>query len=160
MGVYNDANSGQAKIIILPNAVSEGDTLDFAVTTWMNRGGESTIVQLSGSDGGAFAASALNEDNWIEVWIPYTGKSLSYPKAWYRETADDEWTEHSDASIEYEEATSFGVVQVDKGGYYTISNEPDILAYAAIVLGVLLFMTAMFFVIKRNCTKGDSKGTN
>jgi len=159
-GYYGNANAGEAKIVILPMSVTEGDSLDFAVTTWLNRGGESTIVQLSGSDGGAFAAEALNEDNWIEVWIPYTGKSLSYPKAWYRETADDEWTEHSDASIEYEESTSFGVVQVDKGGYYTISNEPDILAYVAVVLGVLLFMTALFFVVKRNCMSGGAKGTS
>ena len=74
------------------------------------------------------------------MWIPYTGKSLSYPKAWYRETAEDEWTEHSDASIEYEESTSFGVVQVDQGGYYPISNEPDPLAYAAVILGALVFV--------------------
>jgi len=159
LGYFGSANAGQAKIVILPNSVSEGDSLDFSVTTWLNRGETSSIVQLSGSDGGAFAADALNDDNWIEVWIPYTGKSLSYPKAWYRETPDDEWTEHSDASVEFEEATSFGVVQVDKGGYYTLSNEPDILAYAAVVLGVLLFMTAMFFVVKRNCMKGGDAGS-
>jgi len=159
-GFMGDATAGQAKIVILPNSVNDGDSLDFAVTTWLNRGGESSIVQLSGSDGGAFAAEALNDDNWIEVWIPYTGKSLSYPKAWYRETAEDEWTEHSDASIEYEESTSFGVVQVDKGGYYTISNEPDPLAYAAVILGALVFVTAMFFVIKRNCMKDASTSKN
>ena len=150
-GFYGEANSGQAKIVILPDSVNDGDSLDFAVTTWLNRGEESTIVQLSGSDGGAFAADALVDDRWIELWIPYTGKSLSYPKAWYRETAEDEWSEHSDASIEYEASTSYGVVQVSEGGYYTISNEPDILAYCAVIVGILLFATAMFFVIKRNC---------
>lgn len=151
-GYYGEATPGQAKIVILPSSVTEGDSLDFSVTTWLNRGGESTIVQLSGSDGGDFASAALDDDKWIEVWIPYTGKSLSYPKAWYRAEADDDWEEHSDASIEYEASTSYGVVQVNQGGYYTITNEPDILAYAAIVLGVALFATAMFFVVKRNCT--------
>merc|ERR1719150_915763 len=111
-GYFGEANAGQAKIVILPNSVSEGDSLDFAVTTWLNRGGESTIVQLSGSDGGAFDA---------------------------------------DASIEYEASTSYGVVQVNEGGYYTISNEPDVLAYCAVIVGILLFATAMFFVIKKNC---------
>jgi len=150
-GYFGAANSGQAKIVILPDSVNGGDSLDFLVTTWLNRGEESTIVQLSGSDGGAFAADALVDDRWIELWIPYTGKSLSYPKAWFRESADDEWSEHSDASIEHEASTAFGVVQVSEGGYYTISNEPDVLAYCAVIVGILLFATAMFFVIKRNC---------
>merc|ERR1712223_1146072 len=150
-GTSGDAKNGQAKIVILPASVREGDSLDFMVTTWLNRGEESTIVQLSGSDGGAFAADALVDDKWIELWIPYTGKSLSKPKAWFRANAEDDWTEHSDASIEFEASTTYGVVQVSEGGYYTISNEPDALAYCAVIVGILLFATAMFFVIKRNC---------
>jgi len=150
-GFFGEANSGQAKIVILPDSVNDGDSLDFMVTTWLNRGGESTIVQLSGSDGGAFAADALVDDRWIELWIPYTGKSLSYPKAWFRESPSAEWSEHSDASIENEASTQYGVVNVSEGGYYTISNEPDILAYCAVIVGILLFATALFFVVKRNC---------
>jgi len=150
-GFFGAANAGQAKIVILPDSVNDGDSLDFMVTTWLNRGEESTIVQLSGSDGGAFAADALVDDKWIELWIPYTGKSLSKPKAWFRANAEDDWTEHSDASIEFEASTTYGVVQVSEGGYYTISNEPDALAYCAVIVGILLFATAMFFVIKRNC---------
>merc|ERR1719419_2091406 len=109
-GFFGAANAGQAKIVILPDSVNDGDSLDFMVTTWLNRGEESTIVQLSGSDGGAFAADALVDDKWIELWIPYTGKSLSKPKAWFRANAEDDWTEHSDASIEFEASTTYGVV--------------------------------------------------
>merc|ERR1712176_1459883 len=152
-GTSGDAKNGQAKIVILPQSVREGDSLDFMVTTWLNRGEESTIVQLSGADGGEFPSDALVDDRWIELWIPYTGKSLSYPKAWYRASADDEWKEHSDASIEYDAETSFGVVEVSQGGYYTITNQPDILAYIAVILGVALFGTAMYFVVRRNCVR-------
>eukprot|EP00486_Rosalina_sp_Unknown_P007194 CAMPEP_0201573264 /NCGR_PEP_ID=MMETSP0190_2-20130828/17002_1 /ASSEMBLY_ACC=CAM_ASM_000263 /TAXON_ID=37353 /ORGANISM="Rosalina sp." /LENGTH=791 /DNA_ID=CAMNT_0048000001 /DNA_START=340 /DNA_END=2715 /DNA_ORIENTATION=- len=152
-GYYGDALEGQAKIVILPKYVKEGDSLDFQVTTWLNRGEESTIVQLSGSDGGEFAADALEDDGWIEVWIPYTGKSLSKPTAWYRATADDSWSEHSQASIEYEAGTSYGVIQVTDGGFYTITNEIDVLAIIACILGIGIFGTAMFFVIKKNCMK-------
>ena len=129
MGFYGEAQVGQAKIVILPKYVKEGDSLDFVVTTWLNRGEESTIIQLTGSDGGEFAADALEADGWIELWIPYTGKSLSRPTAWYKASEDDDWSEHADASIEYEADTSFGVIQVTEGGYYTITNEPDALAY-------------------------------
>merc|ERR1712173_172919 len=120
-GFFGSANEGQEKVVILPDSVNDGDSLDFMVTTWLNRGEESTIVQLTGSDGGAFAADALVDDRWIELWIPYTGKSLSKPKAWFKEAAEDEWSEHGDASIEFEASTSYGVVQVNEGGYYTIS---------------------------------------
>merc|ERR1739842_255899 len=98
-------------------------------TTWLNREGESTIGQLSGADGGEFPDEVLVDGRYIEMWVPYTGKSLSYPKAFYRQSSEDEWSEHSDASIQ---------------------NKPDILAYCAIVLGILLFGTAMFFVVKKN----------
>ena len=42
---------GMAKVVILPNAVKAGDSLDFTVTTWLNRPEDSSIVQLSGSAG-------------------------------------------------------------------------------------------------------------
>eukprot|EP01083_Nonionella_stella_P281751 958846_1 len=153
MGYFGSAKRGQAKIVILPNAVTAGDSLDFSVITWINRGEESSIVQITGTGGGEFESHVLEDEKWIELWIPYTGKSLSYPKAWYRETASDEWKDHSDASIEYEASTSYGVIQISDGGYYTITNEPDILAYIAVILGVALFGTAMFFVVKRNCIR-------
>jgi len=152
-GLNNDAKEGQAKVVILPFSVKEGDSLDFDITTWLNREGESTIVELSGADGGEFPESVLMEGRYIEMWVPYTGKSLSVPKAYYRATSEDEWTEHSKASIENEAGTHYGVIQVSKGGYYTIQNKPDALAYAAIILGGLLFATAMFFVVKKNCVR-------
>eukprot|EP01083_Nonionella_stella_P016511 46086_1 len=156
VGHFGVATQGQAKIVILPLSVQEGDSMDFVVTTWLNRGEDSTIVQLSGADGGEFPADALVADRWIELWIPYTGKSLSYPKAWYREATEDEWTAHSDASIEYEADTSFSVIQVTDGGYYTVTNEPDMLACVALVGGILLFAIAMFLVIKRNCIRKEA----
>jgi len=152
-GFFSDAQAGQAKIVILPQSVKEGDSLDFEITTWLNREEDSTIVQLSGADGGEFPSDVLEDGRYIEMWIPYTAKSLSYPKAYFRPTSDDEWTEHSKASIENEAGTHYGVVQVTEGGYYTIQNKPDALAYAAIILGGLVFATAMFFVIKKNCIR-------
>ena len=152
-GYISGTKKGQAKVVILPNHVNDGDSLAIQVTTWMNRDGESTIVELTGSDGGAFGGGALSDDGWIELWIPYTGKSLSKPKAWHKEEADDDWSDHSQATIEYEAETTFAVVQVNQGGYYTISNEPDILAYIACILGIAIFATAMFFVVRRNCVK-------
>jgi len=152
-GQVTKAEEGQARVIVLPMSVKEGDSLNFDITTWLNREEDSTIVQLSGADGGAFPSDVLVEGRYIEVWIPYTAKSLSFPKAYYRENSDDEWTEHSKASIENEAGTHYGVIQVSQGGYYTIQNKPDALAYAAIILGVLLFGTAMFFVVKKNCVR-------
>eukprot|EP00483_Globobulimina_turgida_P005678 UN05688 len=153
MGYFGDAVKGKAKIVILPQSVKEGDSLDFSVTTWLNRGEESTVVQLSGISGSEFAGDVLLDDRWIELWIPYTGKSLSYPKAWWRQTSEKEWERHSDASIEYEASTSYAVIQITKGGFYTISNEPDIGAYVAVILGVALFAVAMFLVVKKNCIR-------
>merc|ERR1712154_293357 len=101
-GLIEPAKQGAAKVVILPYSVKEGDSLDFEVTTWLNREGESTIVQLSGPDGGEFPKDVLVDGRYIEVWVPYTGKSLSYPKAYHREDPEDEWEEHSDASIENE----------------------------------------------------------
>jgi hypothetical protein len=156
MGTFGQASPGQAKIVILPMSVKEGDSLDFDMTTWLNREGESTIVQLSGADGGEFPDEVLVDGRYIEMWVPYTGKSLSYPKAFYRQSSEDEWSEHSDASINNEAGTHYGVIQVSQGGYYTIQNKPDILAYCAIVLGILLFGTAMFFVVKKNCVRAKA----
>eukprot|EP01084_Bolivina_argentea_P008406 15750_1 len=148
-GYESESASATAKVVILPGMVEDGDTLDFYLTTWTNQGEESTTVQITGSDGGEFTVDAMVENAWMELWIPYTGKSLSYPTAWYKESAEDSWSEHSDASIEYESGTTYGVINVSEGGYYTITNEPDILAYIACILGIALFGIAFAFIAKK-----------
>eukprot|EP01084_Bolivina_argentea_P222976 377345_1 len=37
VGHFGVATQGQAKIVILPLSVQEGDSMDFVVTTWLNR---------------------------------------------------------------------------------------------------------------------------
>lgn len=106
LGGMFQSGSGQAVLVVQANMVEEGDTLEVDVRTWMNYGGESSIVEVTGPNGGEFSAETLGATGWLELWIPYTPKSLNAPAAYYRASADEEWQENNyGASIEYADET-------------------------------------------------------
>jgi len=118
------AGTGSAVVIVNPGMVESGNTLNFDVTTWLSTGEQSTVVEVTGSDGGTFSSSSLTSGGWIEIWIPYTPKSLHTPDVYYRSTSTDSWSKYDSADIEYDSKTNtyYAVTNIGSGGYYKAVN--------------------------------------
>ena len=139
-GLSTNSITGEARLIVQSGMIDQSDTLNIALTTWKNKGSESTIVEIAGHDGGEFNSHVLTDNAWIEIWIPYTPKSLHTPYVNYKANLDESWMYHSDAAIEYDDTagTYYAVVNVTAGGFYIAVNSLD----AGMLIILLLFLIA------------------
>jgi hypothetical protein len=149
LGGILEFGKGLAKLVIQRGMVEEGDTLEFEVTTWMMTGQESTIVEITGPDGGEFSTASLSQGGWLELWIPYTPKPLSYPTVERRADSDSKWSDHSDGSLEYDQGTYYAVININEGGQYRAVNQPHLSILAFLIAGSAFFCVIGGIVIKK-----------
>ena len=145
--------AGNAQIVIQSGMIDDSDTLLISVTTWRNTGEESTIVEITGYDGGEFSADTLSDDGFIELWIPYTPKSLHTPYVNHRTDESENWKFHSDAAMDYDEGidTYFAVINITEGGYYIAVNDLDWGMLVVFGLFVLGFVGLSGYLIAQKC---------
>jgi len=152
-GISASGGAGEAQLIVQSDMVDDSDTLLVSVTTWANTGEESTIVEISGYDGGEFSSETLVDGGWMELWIPYTPKSLHTPYVMHKADSDSSWKVHGDAAMEYDEDvdTYYAVTNISDGGYYKAVNELDWGMLIIFIIFVLAFVGCGAGLIIKKC---------
>jgi len=146
-------SEGEAVVMVNPGMVSSGNTLNFEITTWTNAGEDSTIVEVTGADGGTFSSSSLTSGGWIELWIPYTPRSLNTPDVYYSSTSTGSWTKHDTGVIQYDSKTNtyYAVTNIVTGGYYKAVNVLDGWLVLVIVLAFAFFGAVIAVAVYKKC---------
>jgi len=152
-GVYS-SGSGQAIVKINSGMIESGNSLEFDVTTWANTGSSSTIVEITGTDNGAFSSDLLVDGGWIELWIPYTPQYLNSPAVYYKSSASDSsWSFFKDGSIQYQDSTYYAVTNINNGGFYKVNNQINGWAITSIFISLLIFSAALSYIFYLKCKK-------
>ncbi|ETO05736.1 hypothetical protein RFI_31659 [Reticulomyxa filosa] len=143
--------AGSAIVVVPPGSVATGQSLQFSVTTWYKPGSDSSIVQISGPDGGAFSSSDLTQGGYIEIWIPYTAKGLNQPTVYYTsDLQSSSWGDSGEARVDYSQNTYYAVKDVNEGGYYKAVNHASWWqVLLLVVFGGLVFACFSFIIVKK-----------
>jgi len=148
-GRYTNGD-GSAIVIVPPGSVISGQSLQFSVTTWYKPGTDSSIVQLTGPDGGAFDANVLVAGGYIEIWIPYNAKGLNQPTVYYAPDLDGSWKSQGQARVDYSQNTYYAVKDVNQGGYYKAVNFASWWQVLLLVIfGGIVFACIGFIIVKK-----------
>jgi len=151
----DEASPGEAVIVVQAGMVEESDTLLMSVITWANTGEESTIIEIAGYDDGEFSADTLVDGGWIELWIPYTPKSLHTPYVDHKADDDSNWKYHKDAALDYNSDldTYYAVTNINEGGYYKAVNQIDWGMILIFILFLLSVVACTGYLIFTKCRK-------
>jgi len=141
---------GNAIVVVPPGAIVSGQSLQFSVTTWYKPGSDSSIVEISGPNGGAFDGNEFVSGGYIELWIPYNSKGLNQPTVFYSSTSQG-WGNQGQARIDYSQNTFYAVKDVNSGGYYKAVNYASWWQVVLLVIFGGLVFACMSYIIVKKC---------
>jgi len=109
-------------------------------------------VETTDGDVATISNMDLKEGKVMTLHLRYSPKSLHHPRAMWRHTPEDDWTELEDVQyVQLPKQGHVAKINHDEEGEYKVEHKANVPAFLGLIVGSLAFVCAISYVAYKKC---------